>query len=146
MKNITIENRQVRHEYFIDSTYEAGVELKGNEVKSIRSGMMNLKGSWISIENGECFLKGANITPWETSNTFDIKQNRDIKLLLHKKEIRELGEAVKIKGKTLVPIKVYFGNSGKCKVQVGVCTGKKLHDKRESAKAATMKREAEIYK
>ena len=141
-KNIIIENRQARHEYFVDDTIECGISLVGNEVKSIRAGMANLKTSWVDIQEGEIYLKGMHVSAWETTNKFDIDENRDRKLLVHKKEIRQLSEKIKQAGKTLVPLKVYFNDRGKCKVLVGICTGKKLYDKRQTAKEASMKRDA----
>lgn len=141
-KNIIIENRQARHEYFVDDTMECGISLVGNEVKSIRAGMANLKTSWVDIQEGEMYLKGMHVSAWETANKFDIDENRDRKLLVHKKEIRQLSEKIKQAGKTLVPLKVYFNDRGKCKVLVGICTGKKLYDKRQTAKEASMKRDA----
>ena len=141
-KNIIIENRQARHEYFVDDTIECGISLVGNEVKSIRAGMANLKTSWVDIQEEELYLKGMHVSAWETTNKFDIDQNRDRKLLVHKKEIRQLSEKIKQAGKTLVPLKVYFNDRGKCKVLVGICTGKKLYDKRQTAKEASMKRDA----
>lgn len=141
-KNIIIENRQARHEYFVDDTIECGISLVGNEVKSIRTGMANLKASWVDIQEGEMYLKGMHVSAWETTNKFDVDENRDRKLLVHKKEIRQLSEKIKQAGKTLVPLKVYFNDRGKCKVLVGVCTGKKLYDKRQTAKEASMKRDA----
>lgn len=141
-KNIIIENRQARHEYFVDNTIECGISLVGNEVKSIRAGMANLKTSWVDIQEEELYLKGMHVSAWETTNKFDIDENRDRKLLVHKKEIRQLSEKIKQAGKTLVPLKVYFNDRGKCKVLVGICTGKKLYDKRQTAKEASMKRDA----
>lgn len=141
-KNIIIENRQARHEYFVDDTIECGISLVGNEVKSIRAGMANLKTSWVDIQEEELYLKGMHVSAWETTNKFDIDENRDRKLLVHKKEIRQLSEKIKQAGKTLVPLKVYFNDRGKCKVLVGVCTGKKLYDKRQTEKEASMKRDA----
>lgn len=141
-KNIIIENRQARHEYFVDDMIECGISLVGNEVKSIRAGMANLKTSWVDIQEEEMYLKGMHVSAWETTNKFDIDENRDRKLLVHKKEIRQLSEKIKQAGKTLVPLKVYFNDRGKCKVLVGICTGKKLYDKRQTAKEASMKRDA----
>lgn len=126
------ENRQVRHEYFIIESLEAGIELFGTEVKSIRAGGVNLKDSWISIDNGESFIRGMHIAPYEKGNIFNRDPYRSRKLLLHKKEIMRLFGQVKQGGYTLVPVSLYFKDS-KVKVQVGLCKGKKLHDKRESA-------------
>ncbi|MGN0682797.1 MAG: SsrA-binding protein SmpB [Oscillospiraceae bacterium] len=126
------ENRQVRHEYFIVESLEAGIELFGTEVKSVRSGSVNLKDSWISIDNGEAFIRGMHIAPYEKGNIFNRDPYRVRKLLLHKKEIMRLFGQVKQQGYTLVPVSLYFKDS-KVKVQVGLCKGKQLHDKRESA-------------
>ncbi len=136
-KTIT-ENRQVRHEYFILESYEAGIELFGTEVKSIRAGGVNLKDSWISIDNGEAFIRGMHISPYEKGNIFNRDPYRVRRLLLHKKEILRLFGQVKQGGYTLVPISMYFKDN-RVKVQVGLCKGKKLYDKRESA----AKRDAE---
>ena len=142
MNTINIENRKARHDYFIEKTYECGIALLGNEVKSIRAGMITLKDSWANITNGEMFLYGVNITPWETSNRFDVKQGRTIKLLLHKSEIRNLDNEVRVKGYTLIPVKVYNTNN-KLKVQLGLCKGKHNYDKREALKKNDIIREVE---
>lgn len=126
------ENRQVRHEYFIIESLEAGIELFGTEVKSVRAGSVNLKDSWISIDNGEAFIRGMHIAPYEKGNIFNRDPYRVRKLLLHKKEIMRLFGQVKQQGYTLIPVSLYFKDS-KVKVQVGLCKGKQLHDKRESA-------------
>ncbi len=126
------ENRQVRHEYFIIESLEAGIELFGTEVKSVRLGGVNLKDSWISIDNGEAFIRGMHIAPYEKGNIFNRDPYRVRRLLLHKKEILRLFGQVKQGGYTLVPVSLYFKDS-KVKVQVGLCKGKKLYDKRESA-------------
>ncbi len=132
------ENRQARHEYFIIENYEAGIELSGTEVKSIRAGAVNLKDSWISIDNGEAFIKNMHISPYEKGNIFNRDPYRVRKLLLHKKEILKLFGQVKQGGYTLIPLSLYFKDS-RVKVQVGLCKGKKLYDKRES----NAKRDAE---
>ena len=126
------ENRQVRHEYFIIESIEAGIELFGTEVKSIRAGGVNLKDSWISIDKGEAFIRGMHIAPYEKGNIFNKDPYRVRRLLMHKKEIMRLFGQVKQGGYTLIPISMYFKDS-KVKVQVGLCKGKKLHDKRASA-------------
>lgn len=136
------ENRQVRHEYFIVESLEAGIELFGTEVKSVRSGGVNLKDSWISIDNGEAFIRGMHIAPYEKGNIFNRDPYRVRKLLLHKKEIMRLFGQVKQQGYTLVPVSLYFKDS-KVKVQVGLCKGKQLHDKRESAARKDAAREIE---
>jgi len=140
---MTIENRAAGHEYFILDTIECGIELRGNEVKSIRDGKASIKESWVSIEKGEMFLRQMHITPWETANRFDVDADRDKKLLAHKDEIAKLYGKVRLDGLTLIPLRVYFNKKGKCKVSVGVCKGKKLYDKRESAKEAVAQREIE---
>ena len=123
------ENRQVRHEYFIIESLEAGIELFGTEVKSIRAGGVNLKDSWISIDNGEAFIRGMHIAPYEKGNIFNRDPYRVRRLLMHKKEIMKLFGQVKQGGYTLIPVSMYFKDS-RVKIQVGLCKGKKLHDKR----------------
>lgn len=141
MKNsATIENRKARYDYFIEETLECGIELRGNEVKSIRSGKASIKEAWVSVESGEMVIKQMHITPWETSNRYDVSEVRERKLLAHKAEIRKLSRAVQRDGYTLVPLKVYFSDNGKCKVLVGLCKGKKNYDKREAQKERDIKR------
>lgn len=141
MKNsATIENRKVKYDYFIEETLECGIELRGNEVKSIRSGKASIKEAWVSVESGEMVIKQMHITPWETSNRYDVSEVRERKLLAHKAEIRKLSRAVQRDGYTLVPLKVYFSDNGKCKVLVGLCKGKKNYDKREAQKERDIKR------
>ena len=142
-KSITIENRSARHEYFIEGTLECGIELRGNEVKSIREGKASIKEAWVAVENGELFIKQMHITQWKTANQYDIDEKRDKKLLAHKNEINKLGIRVKQDGYTLIPLKIYFNDRGKCKVLLGVCKGKHLYDKRQSSKEKTAKREIE---
>ena len=134
------ENRKARHEYFIVESLEAGIELFGTEVKSIRAGGVNLKDSWISVDDGEAFIKNMHISPYEKGNIFNRDPYRVRKLLLHKKEIMRLFGQVKQGGYTLIPISLYFKGS-RVKVQVGLCKGKKLHDKRESTAQRDTKRE-----
>lgn len=126
------ENRQARHEYFILESLEAGIELCGTEVKSIRGGGVSLKEAWISIEDGEAYVKQMHIAPYEKGNIFNKDPLRPRKLLMHKREILRLFGQVKQGGLTLIPISMYFKGS-RVKVQVGLCKGKKLYDKRESA-------------
>lgn len=126
------ENRQARHEYFILESIEAGIELFGTEVKSIRQGGVSLKEAWISIENGEAWVKQMHIAPYEKGNIFNRNPLRERKLLMHKREILRLFGQVKQGGLTLIPISMYFKGSN-VKVQVGLCKGKKLYDKREDA-------------
>ena len=141
MKNsATIENRKAKYDYFIEETLECGIELRGNEVKNIRSGKASIKEAWVSVESGEMVIKQMHITPWETSNRYDVSEVRERKLLAHKAEIRKLSRAVQRDGYTLVPLKVYFSDNGKCKVLVGLCKGKKNYDKREAQKERDIKR------
>ncbi len=126
------ENRKARHDYFILESLEAGIELTGTEVKSIRAGGLNLKDSWISIEDGQAYIKQMHISPYEKGNIFNRDPLRERRLLMHKREIMRLFGAVKQQGLTLVPISVYFKGSI-VKVQVGLCKGKKLYDKRDDA-------------
>lgn len=136
------DNRQVRHEYFIIESYEAGIELFGTEVKSIRAGGVNLKDSWISIDNGEAFIRGMHIAPYEKGNIFNRDPYRVRKLLLHKNEIMKLFGQVKQGGYTLIPVSMYFKDS-RVKIQVGLCKGKKLHDKRQDMAKRDAGREIE---
>lgn len=138
IKNIA-ENRQARHEYFILESIEAGIELFGTEVKSIRQGGISLKEAWISIENGEAWVKQMHIAPYEKGNIFNRDPLRERKLLMHKREILRLYGQVKQGGLTLIPISMYFKGSN-VKVQVGLCKGKKLYDKREDAAKRDAKR------
>ncbi len=134
------ENRKARHDYFILESFEAGIELVGTEVKSLRQGGVNLKDSWCSIDNGEMFIKGMHISPYEKGNIFNRDPVRVRKLLLHKREINKLYDTIKRDGLTLIPISIYFKGSN-VKVQVGLCKGKKLHDKRDAVAARDAKRE-----
>lgn len=140
-KTIT-ENRKARHEYFIIESMETGIELVGTEVKSLRQGAVNLKDSWCSIDNGELFIKGMHISPYEKGNIFNRDPMRVRKLLMHRKEINRLFGKVKQDGLTLIPISLYFKGS-KVKVKLGLCKGKKLYDKREDAAKKDAKRQIE---
>lgn len=126
------ENRQARHEYFVLESIEAGIELFGTEVKSLRQGGVSLKEAWISIENGEAWVKQMHISPYEKGNIFNRNPLRERKLLMHKREIIRLFGRVKQDGLTLIPLSLYFKGSN-VKVQVGLCKGKKLYDKRDDA-------------
>ncbi|MCI7803662.1 MAG: SsrA-binding protein SmpB [Oscillospiraceae bacterium] len=140
-KTIT-ENRKARHEYFVLESMETGIELVGTEVKSLRQGQVNLKDSWCSIDNGELFIKGMHISPYEKGNIFNRDPMRVRKLLMHKKEINRLFGRVKQDGLTLIPLSLYFKGS-RVKVQLGLCKGKKLYDKREDAAKKDAKRQIE---
>lgn len=142
MKSVFIENRKARHNYTIIETLECGIELKGNEVKSIRKGSCQLTDAYIYISDNTLMMKNSYIPKWDTANIFDVDERRDRKLLAHKKEIQKLQEQIKLNGYTLIPLKMYFKN-GKCKVELGVCKGKKLYDKRQCEKEKTIKREIE---
>lgn len=134
---IISKNKKAYFDYFILSTYEAGIELYGTEVKSVRAGNVNLKDSFCSIDRGELFVRGMHISPYEKGNVFNRDPMRHKKLLMHKREIMTLLGKVKQDGLSLIPLSVYFSGS-KVKVEVGLCRGKKLYDKRavESKKQA----------
>lgn len=132
-------NRKARHEYYVLESIEAGIELVGTEVKSIRMGQVNLKDSWADVQNGEIFLLGMHVSPYEKGNIFNREPERTRKLLLHKNEIRRLHQDVKTKGLTLIPLSLYFKNSN-VKVELGLCKGKKLYDKRATAAERDAKR------
>lgn len=125
-------NRKAYHEYFVLESYEAGISLSGTEVKSLRAGGVNLKDAWCNIENGELIIKQMHISPYDHGNIFNKLPMRDRKLLMHKREIMRLLGTVKQQGLTLVPLSIYFKGS-LVKVQVGLCRGKQLHDKRAVA-------------
>lgn len=141
-QKLVANNKKAYHDYFIDETYEAGVALHGTEVKSMRMGKCSIKESFIRIENGEVFVYGMHVSPYEKGNIFNKDPLRIKKLLMHKYEINKLQGKIKEKGYTLVPLQVYFKN-GKVKVEVGLARGKKLYDKREDIAKKDQKREAE---
>ena len=124
-------NRKAFHDYFVLDRYEAGIELFGTEVKSIRAGTLNLKDSYCTVKNGELFVRGMHISPYEKGNIFNRDPDRARRLLMHKKEILKLNAKVMQEGVALIPLSVYFRDS-RVKVEVGLCKGKKLYDKRES--------------
>ena len=126
------DNRKARHDYFVIETYEAGVELFGTEVKSLRGGGVNLKDSYCEVEDGELFALGVHISPYEQGNIFNREPLRPKKLLMHKREIMKLAGLVSREGYTLVPLSLYFKGSY-VKMAIGLCKGKKLYDKREDA-------------
>lgn len=136
------QNKKAHHDYFIEESFEAGIELCGTEVKSIRAGRVNLKDSWCSIVEGEIFINGMHISPYDHGNIFNRDPMRVRKLLMHKKEINRLFGIVKQTGYSLIPISLYFKDS-KVKVQVGLCKGKKLYDKREDMAKRSAKRDME---
>ena len=134
------QNRKAWHDYFIEDKLETGIELCGTEVKSIRQGHMNLKDSFCAVKEGEMFLYGAHISPYEKGNIFNKDPRRTRKLLLHKKEIRRLAAKVQQDGYALIPLSVYFKGS-RVKVELALAKGKKLYDKREAAAKRDAKRE-----
>lgn len=139
LKTIAV-NRQARHEYAVMESYEAGIELFGTEVKSLRAGTVNLKDSWCDISGGEIFVKQMHISPYEKGNIFNKDPMRPRKLLMHKREILKLYGELKQQGYTLIPLSIYFKGS-RVKVQVGLCKGKKLYDKREDMAKKAAKRD-----
>ena len=141
-RKLVANNKKAYHDYFIDETYEAGIALHGTEVKSMRLGKCSIKESFIRIENGEVYVYGMHVSPYEKGNLFNKDPLRVKKLLLHRSEINKLQGRIKEKGYTLVPLEVYF-NEGKAKVQIGLARGKKLYDKRESIAKKDQMREAE---
>ena len=139
---IIAQNKKAYHEYFVDEKYEAGIALFGTEVKSIRQGAVNLKDSYCSFKNGELFVLGMHVSPYEKGNIYNREPLRERKLLMHKRELVKLFGLVGQKGYTLVPLSLYF--SGKnVKVEVGLCRGKKLYDKRDTAAQKDASREME---
>ncbi|MEG1448798.1 MAG: SsrA-binding protein SmpB [Oscillospiraceae bacterium] len=135
-------NRQARHEYFVIEAMEAGIELVGTEVKSLRQGTVNLKDSWCDIVNGEIFVKQMHISPYEKGNIFNKDPLRVRKLLMHKREITRLSGLIKQQGYTLIPLSLYFKNS-RVKMELGLCKGKDLYDKRTDMAKKDAKRSIE---
>lgn len=136
------QNKKAYHDYFVLETYEAGIELFGTEVKSIRGGKVNLKDSWCSIENGEIFVNAMHISPYEQGNIFNRDPMRVRKLLMHKREINRLFGVTKQQGLTLIPLSIYF-LKGRAKLEVGLCKGKKNYDKRATLAQKDAKRDIE---
>lgn len=133
-------NRSARHEYFVEEDFEVGIELFGTEVKSLRQGQVNLKDAWCDITEGEVFVKQMHISPYEKGNIFNKDPLRSRKLLLHRREINRLVGLIKQQGLTLIPLSIYFKGS-LVKLQIGLCRGKKLYDKREDAARKDAKRD-----
>lgn len=144
MEKTLATNRKARHDYFIEKTYEAGIALKGTEVKSIRSGKANLKESYCVIRNNEAFVVGMHISPYKEGNIFNVDPLRDRKLLLNKREILRINQEVMQKGMAVVPLSLYLKN-GLIKMEIAIARGKKLYDKRESIKERDVKRSLERY-
>ena len=143
-KKMITENRKARHDYFVVEVFEAGIELFGTEVKSLRRGTVNLKDSYCSVEEGQLYAYGIHISPYEQGNIFNRDPLRPKRLLMHKREIMKLQGLVQQKGYTLVPLSLYFSGSH-VKVEVGLCRGKKLYDKRDSEAAKQAGRDMERH-
>ena len=139
---LVANNKKAYHDYFIEEKYEAGIELFGTEVKSIRLGKCSIKEAFVNIDRGEAFIEGMNISPYEKGNIFNREPRRKRRLLLHKKEIMKLAGQVQAKGYTIMPLQVYFKN-GRVKIEIGLARGKKLYDKRDDLRKKAMKRETE---
>ena len=144
MDNVKIvaNNKKAYHDYFIEEKYEAGIELAGTEVKSLRQGRVNLKDSWCSIVKGELFVNGMHISPYDHGNIWGKDPMRVRKLLMHKREINKLFGTLQQQGLSLIPLSVYFKGSI-VKLELGLCKGKKLYDKREDAARKSAKRDIE---
>lgn len=141
IKSIAV-NKKAFHDYFVEESIEAGIELVGTEVKSLRRGGVNLRDAWCAVDGGEIFVRGMHISPYEQGNIFNHESTRERRLLVHKREIMRLFGQMKQQGFTLIPLSLYFKGS-LVKVQLGLCRGKKLYDKREDAARRDMKRDAE---
>ena len=139
---IIATSREARHEYFIEEEYEAGIELVGTEVKSVRGGNLNLKDAWCGIKDGQLLVNQMHIAPYDHGNRFNVDSHRPRRLLMHKREIMRLYGKVKQDGFALIPLSVYFKGS-RVKVTVGLCKGKKLHDKRQAEAERDAKRQIE---
>ena len=142
MKVVT-ENRKASHDFFIEETYEAGIELKGTEVKSLRTGKANLKDAYCFIRDGEIFVTNMHISPYEKGNRFNQEPKRNRKLLMHKREIMRLWGKTRDGGLTIVPLKIYFNETGKAKIEIALAKGKKKYDKRRDMADKDAKREIE---
>lgn len=136
------QNKKAWHDYFVDEKFEAGIELFGTEVKSLRAGRVNLKDSYCSFKNGEIFALGVHISPYEQGNIFNREPLRPKKLLMHKREILRLAGRSAEKGFSVIPLSLYFSGS-RVKMEIGLCRGKKLYDKREDMARADAKRDME---
>lgn len=137
---IAAQNRKAYHDYFVEDKYEAGIELFGTEVKSIRAGTVNLKDSFCTVKDGELFARGLHISPYEKGNIFNRDPMRPKRLLMHKREIMKLNARVMQEGVALIPLSLYF-KDGRVKLELGLCKGKKLHDKRDSEAERQAKRD-----
>ena len=140
MKDIAV-NKKAYHDYFIEDTYEAGMSLRGSEIKSIRNGKVSLKESYVSFSNGEAFIKDMHIAQYQDASYNNHDETRERRLLLHKREITKLSSKVKVQGYTCIPLRLYF-KEGKVKLEIALAKGKSLYDKRESDKKRDMERQA----
>ncbi len=129
------------HEYFIIQKYEAGISLKGTEIKSIRAGMVNFKDSFAKIDDGQCWLQNFHISPWEKASFFNHEAERPRRLLMHKSEIKRLRAKVDEQGMTLIPLEIYINDKGFCKVSLALAKGKKFFDKRDTLQKKDLERE-----
>lgn len=129
-RKLVANNKKARHDYFIEDTYEAGMVLTGTEIKSVRQGKVSIKESYAKVRDGEVFIIGMNISPYEQGNIFNVDPLRERKLLLNKREINKIESMITTKGKTLVPLKVYINEKGYAKMELGIAQGKKNYDKR----------------
>jgi len=144
---IVTDNRQARHEYFIEETFEAGIALTGTEVKSLRNGKANIKDSYARVENGELILHDMHISPYEQGNRYNHEPRRPRRLLMHHYEIQRLYGKVREKGLTLIPLKIYFNERGRAKVELALAKGKRLYDKRQDIAAREAQREiAKVFR
>ena len=137
---IVAKNSKAYHDYFIEDKYEAGIELAGTEVKSIRAGTLNLKDAYCTVKDGELFARGLHVSPYEKGNIFNRDPMRPKRLLMHKREIMKLNARVMQEGVALIPLSLYF-KDGRVKLELGLCKGKKLHDKRDSEAERQAKRD-----
>ena len=134
------ENRRARHDYFLEDKLEAGISLTGTEIKSVRQGRVQFKDAYVSIRNGEAWIKAMHISPYRQGNIFNVDETRDRKLLLHKHEIRKLYDKVRLKGYTLIPVRMYL-KGGRAKMEIATARGKDLYDKRQTSKNRDAARE-----
>jgi SsrA-binding protein len=140
---LAANNKKAYHDYFVDETYEAGIELTGTEIKSVRAGKVSIKESFVKIKAGQAMVYGMNISPYEQGNRFTVESTRIRRLLLHKQEIRKLDQALALQGMTLIPLRMYINEDGRAKLEIGLCRGKKNYDKRDSIAKRDAKRDME---
>ena len=143
-KKIVANNKKARFDFFIEDIFEAGIVLTGTEIKSIRQGKVSINESYAKVRDGEIFILGMNISPYEQGNIFNVDPLRERKLLLSKREIRKIDEINRLKGKTIIPLRVYINERGLAKVQIGIGTGKKNYDKRDSIAKKDAERKMKI--